>query len=151
MSLEEQQLALRAEWEAWRAARDVELEGRYRTQRDRADAFEAISWEARGEVSGKLREFLEAVEPYATGAAGEITVGLASVYVKALHDLAALWRGFTPPPVAGAPERPEPDVAPLRSREEERAAVEVLRRAGFDQLLAVRERMEAARRPKDAS
>lgn len=137
------EVELRQEWEAWRQARDAEQQARHDAELRQRDAYDSIAWEARGDISGKLRDFIEAIEPYANGAAGEITVGIAATYVKALHELAALW-GLTRPlrPVTPPPSREEPAAVASRTEAEQRAAVEVLRAAGFEQLGRVRQRMQ---------
>ena len=139
---EDTAVALRREWEAWKQQRDAELQRRHEEDVRQRDAYEAISWEARGEVSNRLREFIEALEPEATGASGEITVGIASVYLKALHELADLW-GVRRPlrPVTPLPVPAEPEAVAVKTEAERLAAVEVLRRRGIEQLVAVRKKM----------
>lgn len=145
------ELELRREWEAWKQRHDADQQQRHDAELQQRDAYEAIAWEARGDISNKLREFIEAVEPYATGAAGEITVGIAATYVKALHELASLW-GLTRQlrPVTAAPVPQEPAAVAVKSEAEQRAAVEVLRAAGFAQLAKVRRRMLPAGRDEEA-
>lgn len=92
-------VAKRREWEGLRDALIEESRRRHSADITARDELESQAKAVRLEVTGRLGRLLETLEPYVDGTMGEVTVGLAAVYVKALHELAALYR------VAG-PQRP---------------------------------------------
>jgi hypothetical protein len=136
-------LALRREWEAWRDARERELEARYRADVAARDALEAAAVEVRLRLTEKLGGLLEALEPYVDGTMGEVTAAMASVYVKAVHETASLYPVARTRPVGVAPMRVEPPVVedPLLVEERRVAAVAAAREEILVSLAAVRGRM----------
>jgi len=106
---DETAVALRREWEQWKAARDAETELRHHAETVARDRFEAAGTETRIKLTEELGELLEALKPYVDGTMGEVTAAMVSVYVKAAHEMAGLWGLHRPlrDPVA-LPVRPEP-------------------------------------------
>lgn len=140
--MNEDALALRQQWEAQQLADIAESRRRHEQDMRRQDALEAAGDKLRGELATKLVGLLEALDPYVDGTMGDVSAAMASVYVKAAHELAGLY-GLTRQgrrPVEGLP-LPEPPVPEVVGHEEQRAAVELLRAAGLGQLAAVRDRM----------
>lgn len=143
-------VALRREWEAHQAALIAEQQRRHDADMKRLDTFEAVSWEMRIKLTEKLSALLDSLEPYVDGTMGEVTAGMASVYVKAVHEMATLYQATKPlRPVVPAPVLPEPAV--VESEEEKqratRAAVAALRAQARDQLSAVKAKMIEAGGP----
>lgn len=143
---------VRARWEQQQQAARDELEARYRHEREQLDTFDRVSWEVRLKATEKLSGLLDALDPYVDGTMGDVTAGMADVYVKAVKALASLYAVQRPPrvPVSPPPE-PEPPVVEATEDAEvaKRAALEELRAEGMRQLRATRERMleiEAARK-----
>lgn len=152
-AVNEEAAVARIRWEQQqRAARD-ELEARYRHEREQLDTFDRVSWEVRLKATEKLSGLLDALDPYVDGTMGDVTAGMADVYVKAVKALASLYAVQRPPrvPVSPPPE-PEPPVVAVddaAAEEVKRLALEELRAEGMRQLAAVRQRMleiEAAKK-----
>lgn len=95
----------------------------------------------RDEVGRKMLQALEWLEPYVDGSMGEVTAGLAAVYMRGLKDLASLYGAQHRPrlPVAAPPL---PVVEPVAAAEEVRRQVEASSAAARD---AVRGQLEAVR------
>lgn len=141
---DEAAVALRREWEAWKAQQDASTEARHRVEVERRDRFEAAGSEMRVKLTEELGELLEALKPYVDGTMGEVTAAMVSVYVKAAHEMASWW-GLTRPlrePVA-APVRPEPPMVEDPSAVEARRveAVAAARDQILAQLVAVKAKM----------
>lgn len=147
-------VALRQEWEAAQAARVADQQRRHEADMARLDAFEAVSWEMRIKLTEKLSALLESLEPYVDGTMGEVTAGMAAVYVKAAHEMATLYQATRPlrAPVA-APVLPEPELVQSSEQAEKvrREAVSALRAAAAAQLSSVKAKMIEARQPERAS
>lgn len=144
---DEAAVALRREWEQWRAARDSELDARHRAEMDARDRFEAAGTETRIKLTEELGELLESLRPYVDGTMGEVTAAMASVYVKAAHEIAVLWSlTRAPRPPVAAVVLPEPPAVEDPSAVEARRveAVASAREEILSQLVAVKAKMLTA-------
>lgn len=140
----EQAAAARARWEQRQEAQRLEAEDRYRREREMLDTFDRVSWEVRLKATEKLSQLIDALDPYVDGTMGDVTAGMADVYVKAVKGLAAMYAVQKPPrtPAAPPPEPEPPVVADTAAVEaKKREAVELLRAEGLRQLASVRERL----------
>lgn len=144
MTSKEEAVALRQAWEAELQRRATDAQHRHLADLERRDAYEGIGWEARGFLSEKLRALIESLEPEVDGTNGERNASLVAVYVKALHELGALY-GLQKPPraVTAAPVLPEPEAVAGQEEEERqlRVAVEAAAAAGRAQLAEVKRKM----------
>lgn len=140
-------VAVRREWEQQQASDIAESRRRWLAEMARRDRLEEAAEQLRVELGSKLVTLMESIESYIDGTQGEVTAAMVSVYVKAAHELAALY-GLTraPRPLTVPLPVPEPEaVADAVSESQQRAAaVEAARAAGLAQLEAVKERMAAA-------
>lgn len=144
---------VRLRWEQQQQAARDELEARYRTEREQLDTFDRVSWEVRLKATEKLSGLLDALDPYVDGTMGDVSSGMADVYVKAVKALASLYAVGRPPRVPVLPPPlPEPPVVSVDDAAAEvakRAALEELRAEGMRQLASVRTRLleiEAAKK-----
>jgi len=140
-----QAAAVRREWERQQAEEVAESRARYRAEVVSRDVVEAAAVEVRVELTRRLGGLLDSLEPYVDGTMGEVTVGLASVYVKACDELGKLYGLTRPPRKLTAPlPLPEPPlvVDPSLEVEQRAAAAAVLRAEGLRQLEARRRKLE---------
>lgn len=150
--MKEDAALVRIRWEQQQQAARDELEARYRREREQLDTFDRVSWEVRLKATEKLSSLLDALDPYVDGTMGDVSSGMADVYVKAVKALASLYAVQRPPRVPVVPPPlPEPPVVESAQDTEavKRLAVEELRAEGMRQLRATRERMleiEAAKK-----
>lgn len=141
---QEEAAALRREWEAELQRRATDAQRRHLADLGQRDAYESIAWSTRGFLTERLSGLITSLEPYTDGTKGEINGSLVAVYVKALHELGALYglqkppRAITPPPVL--PE-PEAVVSLDEGQRQLRVAVEAAVAATRDQLREVKRKM----------
>lgn len=143
-------VALRREWEELRAQEVAESRRRWAADIAARDRLEAEAVAVRLEATGRLAKLLESLEPYVDGTMGEVTVGLASVYVKAVHELAALY-GLTRQPRKPVDPLPLPEPAEIDDTaavsEERVLAAAQMRAAGLRQLEARRGKLSDVSEP----
>lgn len=144
-------VALRREWEQWKAEQIADSHRRHQVDVARLDAVEAKAEVLRDELGSRLAKLMEDLEPYVDGTMGEVTVGMVNVYVKAAHELAGLYNLTRAPrkPTVALP-LPEPAAVPdeVEAAAARVAAVTAARAEGLKQLEAVKAKMEAGRQPK---
>lgn len=144
---DEAAVALRREWEAWKAQQDASQEAQHRADVAERARFEAAAVEMRLKLTGELAELLESMKPYVDGTMGEVTAAMVSVYVKTAHEMASWW-GLTRAgrPVTPLPLRVEPPMVEDPSAVEARRveAVAVARDEILVQLAGVRAKMITA-------
>lgn len=139
--------AVRAAWEAEAARRFADQQLRHVRDLAARDGYEEKQSLVRDQVGARLINVLEWLEPYVDGTMGEVTAGLAAVYVRAAGQLAALYNvAGRPRPVTPAPVWPEPEAV---EGDDQREALRVeattaARAAVSGQLAAVRERLQLA-------
>lgn len=144
MTSQDEAAALRREWEEELQRRATDAQRRHLADLGQRDAYEGIGWEARGFLSEKLRALIESLEPEVDGTNGDRNASLVAVYVKAVHELGALYGLQKPPrPVTPLPVLPEPVAVPSMDEERRalRVAVEAAAAAGRQQLAEVRRKM----------
>ncbi len=142
-------IARRRVWEQTLEADTAAARLRFDDELRREAALRAAGDELRRDLSLKLVNLIESLEPYVDSTAGEVTSGLVAVYVKAvqaLGDLYGLRRPPSKPGVVLPPRLPEPEAVDVPG---DAGAVVVkrvaeLRGAGLLQLEAVRERLGRA-------
>lgn len=144
MGYEEDAVAIRREWERQQAAEIAESRQRHEAELRRRDEVEAKGHGLRDELGQRLAALMENLEPYVDGTMGDVSASMVSVYVKAAHELAALY-GLTRPGRALTPRLPLPEPEPVVDEvvvaAERAAAMVEARAAGLRQLEAVKERM----------
>lgn len=144
MGYEEDAVAIRREWERQQAALVADSHRRHEAELRRRDEVEAKAHGLREELGGRLAALMENLEPYVDGTLGDVTASMVSVYVKAAHELAALY-GLTRPGRQLTARLPVPEPEAVKDAavvEVERVAAMVeARAAGLRQLEAVREKM----------
>lgn len=147
-------VALRREWEQLQASEIADSRQRRATDLARQDAVEGKAEVLRDELGSRLVKLMEDLEPYVDGTMGEVTVGMANVYVKVAHELAGLYnltRAPRKPTVALPLPEPEPVTDEATVEVVRVAAVTAARAEGLRQLEAVREKMRPKRRQIEAS
>lgn len=144
MGYEEDAVAIRREWERQRQLEVADSHRRHEAELRRRDEVEAKAHGLREELGGRLAALMENLEPYVDGTLGDVTASMVSVYVKAAHELAALY-GLTRPGRQLTARLPVPEPEPVKDAavvEAERVAAMVeARAAGLRQLEAVKEKM----------
>lgn len=156
MSEQRDAVALRREWERLQALEVAESHRRRAVDLSRQDAVEAKGEVLRDELGSRLAKLMEDLEPYVDGTMGEVTVGMANVYLKAAHELAGLYnltRAARKVTVALPLPEPEPVADEEAVVAQRVAAVAAARAEGLRQLEAVRLKMGAVkgRRELEAS
>lgn len=136
--------ALRRAWEEELQRRATDAQRRHLADLGQRDAYEGIAWQTRGFLSEKLGALITSLEPYTDGTQGDVNASLVAVYVKALHELGALY-GLQKPlrAVTAAPVLPEPEAAVSldEGQQQLRVAVEAAVAAARDQLSDVKRKM----------
>lgn len=136
--------AVRAEWERIQALEIADSRKRFQDEVARRDVVEAAAVEVRVELTRRLGGLLDSLEPYVDGTMGEVTAGMAQVYVKACNELAKLYPEVLRPRKLTVPlPLPEPPPVVDASTEEGQrlAAAAALRAAGLRQLEARRAKL----------
>lgn len=135
---------VRREWELQQAALVDDSHRRHEAELRRRDEVEQRAHGLRDELGQRLAALMENMEPYVDGTMGEVTASMASVYVRAAHELAGLYeltrvrRPLTPRLPVPEPEAVPDEVAVAAERV---AAMREAREAGLRQLEAVRVKM----------
>lgn len=144
MSNEHDAVAVRREWEQQQAALIADSHRRHEAELRRRDEVEQRAHGLRAELGQRLAALMENMEPYVDGTMGEVTASMASVYVRAAHELGALY-GLTRTPRQLTPRLPVPEPVAVKDEAvvsaERVAAMVVAREAGLRQLEAVRLKM----------
>ena len=131
----------RKAYEAEMARRLLDDQKRHLADLAASDSFEQERDQVRRECAARYASLITHLEPYVDGTMGEVTAGLAAVYVAAVRQLGALYQSpGRRLPVASRPVLPEP--AAVLSDEESAAAVAV---AVEEKRVAVREQLLVAR------
>lgn len=146
---EQKAIARRREWEQQYATDVVAARVRIEAEQRRQDALTEAGDRLRHDLSVKLVNLIESLEPYVDSTAGEVTAGIVAVYLKAVHELGALYGLTRPAALKGGvlpPRLPEPAAV-----EDSGDAVAVavkrtleLRAAGLLQLESAKERLDRA-------
>lgn len=135
---------VRREWEQQQAALIAESHRRHEAELRRRDEVEQRAHGLRDELGQRLAALMENMEPYVDGTMGEVTASMASVYVRAAHELGALY-GLTRSPRALTARLPVPEPEAVKDEAavtaERVAAMAAAREAGLRQLEAVRVKM----------
>lgn len=143
-------VALRREWEQWRAEQIADSHRRRAAELQRQDTVDAKADVLRDELGSRLAKLMEDLEPYVDGTMGEVTVGMVNVYVKAAHELAGLYN-LTRAPRKLTVALPLPEPAQVEDEATATAArvaaVTAARAEGLRQLEAVKEKMQQGQKP----
>lgn len=144
MSDEHDAALIRREWERQQAALVADSHRRHEAELRRRDEVEQRAHLLREELGQRLAALMENMEPYVDGTMGEVTASMASVYVRAAHELAGLYE-LTRAARKLTPRLPVPEPEPVKDAEavsaERVAAMAAAREAGLRQLEAVRVKM----------
>lgn len=144
MSSEKDAALVRREWERQQAAFVEDSHRRHEAELRRRDEVEQRAHGLRDELGQRLAALMENMEPYVDGTMGEVTASMASVYVRAAHELGALY-GLTRTPRQLTPRLPVPEPEAVEDEAavsaERVAAMVAAREAGLRQLEAVRLKM----------
>lgn len=144
MSDDRDAVAVRREWERQQAELIADSHRRHEAELRRRDEVEQRAHGLRDELGQRLAALMENMEPYVDGTMGEVTASMASVYVRAAHELAGLY-GLTRTPRQLTPRLPVPEPVAVKGEEvvaaERVAAMVAAREAGLRQLAAVRLKM----------
>lgn len=72
------------------------------------DEFEALSMQMRLANTARLKNVLDALEPYVEGlVGGGINPAVVNTYVKTVRELGLLWKTYERPHVSGQDEQPD--------------------------------------------
>lgn len=135
---------VRREWEQQQAALIADSHRRHEAELRRRDEVEQRAHGLRDDLGKRLAALMENMEPYVDGTMGEVTASMASVYVRAAHELAGLYElTRAARPLTARLPVPEPEAVKgeAEATAERMAAMVAAREAGLRQLEAVRLKM----------
>lgn len=141
-------VAVREEWEARQRLLVAENEAQRRREVARRELVEEKGDRLRVELSAKLVSLIESLDPYVDSTMGEPSAAMVAVYVRAVHELGALYQLQRPPrtPVLLLPvPEPEPVVSEAVRGAVAAEAVAVLRGRVLLQLEEARGALAVAR------
>lgn len=95
------------------------------------DDFDALGQQMRMANTARLKQVLDALEPYVDGSLGPVSPAHVSVYLKTVEQLGKLWRAYDPPRGVEEPRGVDEEQLALSARQAQvLAELEKLRQVG---------------------